>query len=415
VGDPRAWERAVTTDVPAVIFKLIRDPWQHGDLAVARSLGRLGVPVVAATRAPEAPSMRSRYVRRHVVVPDPAAGSEVILQILGTVAQRVGGRPVVVPTDDLAALFVSDHEAALRAFRLPEQPPDLPRRLSNKRHLHELCLEAGVPTPEARFPASREEMVSRAAELGFPVVVKGIDPAILRRRTNAVSVALARSADEATALYNAMEDPTEPNLMLQEFIPGGATSVWMFNGYFDRSGACRIGFVGQKIRQAPPRTGATSLGAVVDNPTVDAQAREFLGHVGYRGIVDLGFRFDARDGRYKLLDVNPRIGSSFRLFVGDNGLDVVRALYLDLTDQPIPESHSRNGRRWWVEDQDAATVLKLMRAGELGLRELVGSFRGVEETAWISRDDLRPAAVLLGQIAGHLASRAFRGGTASGR
>ena len=74
--------------------------------------------------------------------------------------------------------------------------------------------------------------------------------------------------------------------------------------------------------------------------------------------------------------MNPRIGSSFRLFVGRNGLDVARALYLDLTDQPIPESEIRPGRRWWVEDQDAATCLKLLRAGELNLRELVSSFQG---------------------------------------
>jgi len=50
----------------------------------------------------------------------------------------------------------------------------------------------------------------------------------------------------------------------------------------------------------------------------------------------VGYRFDARDGKYKLLDVNPRIGSTFRLFAAQNGLDVARALYLDVTAQPVP-------------------------------------------------------------------------------
>jgi predicted ATP-grasp superfamily ATP-dependent carboligase len=35
--------------------------------------------------------------------------------------------------------------------------------------------------------------------------------------------------------------------------------------------------------------------------------------------VDLGFRYDARDSRYKPLDVNPRIGATFRLFVDAEG------------------------------------------------------------------------------------------------
>lgn len=413
VAESHGWQREMAVDVPVVVFKLIKDPWQHGDVAICRSLGRLGVPVYEATRVPRTSATRSRYLRGHIVLPDPAASDEAVVAALLDLTGRLGARPILVPTDDVAALFADDHPSLAEAFRLPAQPGGLPRRLGNKRHLHELCLSAGVPAPETRFPASRAEMAAQAEELGFPVVLKSMDPTLLRRRAGALSVAIARTGDEAMALYDAMEDVAEPNLMLQEFIPGGATSIWMFNGYFDASGDCRIGFVGQKIRQAPPRTGATTLGVAVPNPTVDELARRFLGQVGYRGIVDLGFRFDARDQRYKLLDVNPRIGSSFRLFVGRNGLDVVRSLYLDLTGQPIPPSEIRPGRRWWVEDQDAATILKLMRAGELGLRELVTSFRGVEETAWLCRDDLGPAVALVGETARHLASRAIgrvRGG-----
>jgi D-aspartate ligase len=45
--------------------------------------------------------------------------------------------------------------------------------------------------------------------------------------------------------------------------------------------------------------------------------------IGYSGIVDIGYRYDRRDGEYKLLDVNPRVGATFRLFVDSNGMDVV--------------------------------------------------------------------------------------------
>ena len=57
--------------------------------------------------------------------------------------------------------------------------------------------------------------------------------------------------------------------------------------------------------------------------------------VRYRGPLDMGYRFDARDGQYKLLDVNPRIGSTFRLFAAENGLDISRVLYLHLTKKPF--------------------------------------------------------------------------------
>jgi hypothetical protein len=75
-------------------------------------------------------------------------------------------------------------------------------------------------------------------------------------------------------------------------------------------------------------------------------------------------------------------------------MDVARALYLDLTDQPITTSPVHEGRRWLVENQDLATSLKLFRQGNLDLSEWVGSLRDVEELAWWSGDDLRPFSMM---------------------
>src|SRR5262249_49454806 len=152
------------------------------------------------------------------------------------------------------------------------------------------------------------------------------------------------------AKYDALEDPDEANLMLQEYIPGGDDTVWMFNGYFDARSECLLGITGKKLRQHPVGRGSTSPGIFLPHPTRQGQTRALMKAVGYRGILDIGYRYDARDGRYKVLDVNPRIGATFRLFVADNGLDVVRALYLDLTGQPVLAGGALDGRRWLVED-----------------------------------------------------------------
>jgi len=52
----------------------------------------------------------------------------------------------------------------------------------------------------------------------------------------------------------------------------------------------------------------------------------FMQALNYRGALDLGYRYDSRDGRYKVNDISPRIGAMFRCFVGENGMDVARAL-----------------------------------------------------------------------------------------
>jgi D-aspartate ligase len=179
-------------------------------------------------------------------------------------------------------------------------------------------------------------------------------------------------------------------VLVQEYIPGPADAIWMFNGYFDARSDPRVTFTGQKLRQCGPDRGPTTLGICRSNQAVADMIGRLAKELGYRGIIDVGFRYDERDGRFKLLDVNPRIGSSFRLFVGDNGLDVLRALYLDLTDQPIPATVPRVGRKWIDEPHDLVTTFQLGRRDGFRQLEWRRSLHGIEEAAWFARDDLRP-------------------------
>jgi predicted ATP-grasp superfamily ATP-dependent carboligase len=115
----------------------------------------------------------------------------------------------------------------------------------------------------------------------------------------------------------------------------------------------------------------------------------FMAAIGYRGILDIGYRFDARDGLYKVFDVNPRLGCTFRLFVSQDGMDVVRAMYLHLTGQPVDAGEPPAGRKWMVEDLDLASSLYYWREGTLSWR-LAGVLQA-QESAFFANDDLRPA------------------------
>jgi predicted ATP-grasp superfamily ATP-dependent carboligase len=394
--------------LPALVFKLVSDPLQHGGLGIARSLGRLGVPVHTLYRDRRTPASRSRYAAGNHWIDAGVEEPDRVLEALSRLS-RVVGEAVLIPIDDVAASFVDRHRLALGSgFRIPEQPSGLAEQLSDKRLLTELCARTGTPAPEARFPTTKQQFLQGASELGYPVVVKSMDPVLLRARPNAASVAIAEDSATAERVYDTMEDPARPNLMLQRFIPGGARSVWMFNGYFDADARCRFGLTGRKIRQSPPETGATSLGVCVDNPAVREMAIRFLEQIGYRGIVDMGFRYDRRDGTYRLLDVNPRIGSSFRLFVDGDGNDVVRVLYRDLAGSPPHPAGTRISRRWMVENQDLATATKLMWRRRLGVAAWIRSLRDVDELAWFAADDPAPFGAMIAGTARDLVQRTLR-------
>jgi D-aspartate ligase len=377
----------------------------HSELGVARSLGRLGVPVWGVTGGGLA--VRASRFNRGRLAYHPARPLAARLERLLDIGRELG-RPILIPTDDDASVLVDEHAGLLsEAFRFPLRPDGLTRRLSDKGELHDLCAELGIPAPKAEFPRSRSDVERYAAGGPFPVVLKRM-AAWLPARGDPRSVEIAHDAEAMLDAYEGMESPERPNVMLQEHVPGDPSSVWMFNGYFDERSGCLAGFTGVKVRQTDHDTGPTSLGVCRANPEVYDSATRLMKAVGYRGIVDMGYRYDARDGRYKLLDVNPRLGSSFRLFVAPNGMDVLRALYLDLTGEQVPGSADCDGRRWMVENHDLLSAFHGVRSGELDARGWLRSVRGVDERAWFARDDPLPFAAMWLEFSLEVARRRVR-------
>jgi hypothetical protein len=89
-------------------------------------------------------------------------------------------------------------------------------------------------------------------------------------------------------------------------------------------------------------------------------------------------------------------------------MDVVRAMYLDLTGQPVPSAPACERRKWINEKGDLISFYDYRRDGKLKFTDWVRSFRGVQEGAWFALDDLRPFALMLRDMAGIVANWAGR-------
>jgi D-aspartate ligase len=405
----------VKTSTPVVVFSDVPDPYAHTAVAVARSLGRIGIPVWSVHADPAAPAAQSRYTDRRLIWRDWPSDAHDRVERLLKVGRAQEERPILIPYDDESALLVDDHADELKgSFLFPERPPGLARSLADKRRMSALCTKFGVPTPTTLFPQDDHEAETFLRTVPLPVVLKGARSWIPGRRP--APMVIAQDVNEGLAAYARMDEAERRNVMLQEYIPGGSDSVWMFNGYFDVESECLVGFTGRKLRQSPPETGPASLGVCVWNPRVAETTTSLMSKLGYRGILDIGFRYDARDGQYKLLDVNPRIGSTFRLFVDPiTKIDVVRALYLDLTRQSIPAVTQPEGRKWVVEPWDTRSSLWYRRDGRLSGRDWLRSLRRVEEAAWFAADDPRPFIALCGRLARSRLRKRLGGGRSGKR
>jgi len=384
-----------------------------GDVAIARTLGRLDVSAYLVGQAGvPAPVWASRYWTGKTNW-DFARPEEASLRFLleyGSRFQREHGtRPVMLTTADWIAIFIERHRDTLQEhFVFPRPVRPTIRALADKWGMHLLATEHGIPTPRTVRPESRSDVDEYLETSELPVVLKPADPYAGEKR----SATIMHSREELIAEVRREEARGELDFVLQEYIPGDVDSVWMCNGHFGANSEHTLILTGKKLRQTSP-TGVASLAVCLPNDSVADQTRRFMEGVGYRGCVGIGWRYDSRDGLYKLLDVNARVSGIFRLFAGSNEMDVVRACYLDLTGQRVPPSALQPGRKWMLEDDVVASV-SAIRSGGLTVSEWARSVRGVREMPWLAADDPAPffvwfrnrAVSRLRQIAGRLGASA---------
>jgi D-aspartate ligase len=361
---------------------------RQASVGIVRSLGRLGVPVYGISADRFDPVLFSKYCRGKFSWRLHDAPFEESLRFLNEVGQKIGQRSLLIPTSDLGALFIAEHAGSLgEHFIFPDRSAALVRSLCSKREMYHLARKWNVPTPETVFPESRADVLAYLEIAQFPILMKPLYSRIPNRKT--LRIILVHTKQELLERYDEAEGNSTP-MILQEYIPGPDHMTWTFNGYFDHNGECRVAFTGRKLRNYPPYFGQASLAICVRNEHVEKEAIRFMSAIGYKGPLDIGFRYDARDGRYKVNDVNPRIGGMLRLFVADNGMDVVRALYQDMTGQPVTPAGTLEGRKWTVEDVDCISAVRYWRDGNLAIKEWVRSLRGINEATFIAFDDLKP-------------------------
>jgi predicted ATP-grasp superfamily ATP-dependent carboligase len=342
-----------------------------------------------------------------------------LVEGLMRIGSSIARRTILMVTDDEAAVLIAEHAALLRQrFVIPRVAADLPRRLATKHGLYSLCVEHGIPTPLSLQPRNPEEALEFAGLLGYPVVVKNDAPWLRLTRPAVPNTAIVHDRGDLRLLVDSW--PTMPTVLMQEYVPGNRGTDWIAHAYIGDEPDSQLIFTGRKLRSWPPHAGITTYALTSWNADVADLTRELCTKVGFRGICDLDWRFDAPAGEYKLVDFNPRIGAQFRLFDRADGVDVVRAMHLDLTGRALPPGRQVDGRVYVVENLDVLARIAYRRSGDSREAPMAPRQR---ELAWWASDDPLPALVggacsaafgarqlLTGRLGGYRPARPARGG-----
>jgi predicted ATP-grasp superfamily ATP-dependent carboligase len=352
--------------------------WVNG-LAAIRSLGRAGATVYAVDHRPWALGLRSRYATP-LISPDPAIDEDGFVACLAKLGASLEQPAPLFATHDAGLNAVARHQDELgERFLFPFPDRETMERIQSKRTQLEAAEAAGVDIPRTAHPRSAMEALAAAREIGFPVLVKPADPVEFKRLHKRQAFRCETEAELEDAYAKA--EPFEP--MIQELIPGDDDELYTLGSYLDASGEPLGLFSGRKLRQTPPNVGTCRVGeAVWAQEVVDAGLR-LLAAVEFRGLSQVEFKRDPRDGRFKLMEINPRLFQWHGLAAAC-GVDLPAIAYWDLLGSPRPAARMNGGGKRWA-------ISFLAKEGPAFQRPPYVD-------AVFARDDLRPAAVYAARL-----------------
>lgn len=283
-------------------------------LGVVRSLGRQGVPVhlVSYDRKDMAPC--SKYVRSCRILPHPEKQPEEFVAGLLDIGKKTG-RAVVFPADDPTLVTLSKYRAELEAtFIVPTPDWTITQKVINKDITYALAEQAGVPVPKTlrlqnSDPLPREQLQA----FSFPCLIKPVQShlhyEVFKRKMTVVNDPGQLEAEFLRCRQHGID------VTVQEIIAGPDCCGLNFNSLFYEGRICQ-GFAAYKVRMTDEGYG---IPAAVRSrqmiPDLWQQSEALLKAVGYEGYSCIEYKYDSRDQRYKLMEINGRYNRSSMLSV----------------------------------------------------------------------------------------------------
>ena len=307
----------------------------------------------------------SMYVSEALWLPSASWGSERFVEAL---VDLLAARPydVIIPFTTDAVYALAQHAADLPADGPGFVVPPLESFLAvhDKAQLAGRCARLGIGVPRS-FVVDEGNLADVASEVRYPVVVKA------RRSVgggHGVRFAGSRSAllrvyREIAALRsrNVVEDFERP--LVQEYVPGPVLDVKALA----LEGKVVNAMTTERTLMYPISGGLTAIAVTTRDHRLMELGRAILEELAWHGPADIEFKHDPADGRYKLIEINPRFWGSIDLSirVGMDFPGMVRDYVLGEPVRPVP-SYPAGVRYRYVLPRGVLATLQLVR--ELGLR-----------------------------------------------
>jgi len=241
---------------------------------------------------------------------------------------------VFMPVGNISYKFASLYKSELQKYcNLALVDDDIMATAQDKSRTFEFAQKFNIPIPRTFTLNNIDEIDDIAKKISYPCVIK-------KTNYNESGVVYCNNKDELIKNYYLLYRKRKAKMSLpivQEYITGPGMGYY---GLYD-NGKCVGYFMHQRIHEFPITGGASTLAKSAFDPELKMLGEKLLMNMNWHGVAMVEFKKDLNDGKFKLMEINPKFWGSFELS-HKSGINFAYLNYLVAMQQQVPESNYKN-------------------------------------------------------------------------
>ena len=363
-----------------------------------------GVTSLAIGKGALAATANSRLVKMAVI--EPALEDDgVFTRTLTDFARAHAGKTLVLVScgDNYTGLMARNRAALEPFYKFACPTPELVAELDTKEFFYKACERHGLSYPRT-FGCTCDNYKTVQLPFDFPCIIKASNSVAYWNChfPHKKKVFVAYSKEEFDAITAAIYSSSyQDNLVLQEYIPGDDNCMRVLNCYSGLDHKVKLMALGRPLLEEQTPEGIGNYAAIINTRDDELleKMRAFLEDVGWEGFSNFDMKYDARDGQYKLFEMNPRQGRS-SFFVTASGYNLAKWLVEDVVEHKEQGLTIADAHHLWMiapagilkkylkDEALLAEAKELMRQGKVSHQLFCREDAGLKRRVWYIKNQL---------------------------
>ncbi len=211
-------------------------------------------------------------------------------------------------------LIVRHKEELEKDYILPFMEKELKEKLEDKESFYNICEKYNLDYPKT-YIVTYENKDNISLPFSFPVALKPASSTEYSKvdfKGKEKSYEIKSEEELKKVIENIYSSNYRAHLIVQDFIPGLDDTMWVLNCYSNKEGKVKMMCLGQCILEEHTPYGIGNYKAIISkgNEEIYKKIKAFLEEIKYVGYSNFDLKYDYRDGKYKLFEINIRQGRS---------------------------------------------------------------------------------------------------------